>query len=209
VLYTEFTEDAQHPEFAARRFVFSSFVFSLEDAANCASGRRGSMTASVVNPKFRFQPCKSKKESSMKQIRNLFLFAVCFLAVAAFAQQGPPPQGGEGHGGPRRGMPTAEEQLAMLTERLSLTPDQQAKVKTLLEDQRAQMGPIMKNESLSREEKGAKMREIHEGFKTKVRALLTDEQKKKADAMEQEMREHQRQGPQGGERKPGGNEQPK
>lgn len=133
----------------------------------------------------------------MKQIRSLLLLAACLTAFAAFAQQGPPPQG-EGHGGPRRGMPTAEEQLAMLTERLSLTPDQQAKVKTILEEQRAKMQAVMKDESLSHEDRGAKMREIHEGFKTKVRALLTDEQQKKADAMEQEMHDHMQKRQQGG-----------
>ena len=144
----------------------------------------------------------------MKQIRNLILFAVCLTAFAGFAQQGPPPQGGEGHGGPRRGMPTAEEQLAMLTERLSLMPDQQAKVKTILEEQRTQMQAFMKDESLSREDRGAKMRDIHEGFKTKVRALLTDEQQKKADAMEQEMRDRMQKRQQGGDA-PKGSEPPK
>lgn len=134
----------------------------------------------------------------MKQIRNLILLAACLAAFASFAQQGPPPQG-EGHGGPRRGMPTVEEQLALFTEKLSLTPDQQTKVKALLEDQHTQMQAIMKDESLSREDRGAKMREIHEGFKTKIRALLTDEQQKKADAMEQEMRERMQKRQQGGE----------
>ena len=57
----------------------------------------------------------------MKTIRKITLLAVCALAAAAFAQNAPPPQGGPGDGpGHRRGMPSADDQVKNLTEKLSL-----------------------------------------------------------------------------------------
>jgi Spy/CpxP family protein refolding chaperone len=58
----------------------------------------------------------------MKIFRKLALLAVCALATAACAQQDtPPPQGGAEGQGHRRGMPSAEDQVKNLTERLNLT----------------------------------------------------------------------------------------
>jgi protein CpxP len=133
----------------------------------------------------------------MKTIRKITLLAVCALAAAAFAQNAPPPQGappeGQGH---RRGMPSVEDQVKHLTEQLSLTDDQQAKVKTIVEDTHSQMQTIMQDESASREDKMAKARTLHETAMGKVRELLTADQKKKFDDMQKEMQDHmhQRQG---------------
>jgi Spy/CpxP family protein refolding chaperone len=137
----------------------------------------------------------------MKQIRNIFLFAACLTAFAAFAQQGPPPGGGEGHG-PRRGMPSVDDQLKNLSERLSLTADQQAKIKPILEDTHQQVQKLRDDESMAREDKMAKMRSIHEDSMAKVKAVLTDDQKKKFDQWQQEMQNNRRQRQQGGDSNP-------
>lgn len=130
----------------------------------------------------------------MNTIKRITLLAVCALATVAFAQQNPPPQGGGGNNqGHRRGMPSAEEQVKNLTEKLSLTDDQQAKVKTIIEDTHSQMQKLMQDESLSREDKMAKARSLHEAASGKVRDVLTDEQKKKFDDMQKEMQDHMRQ----------------
>jgi len=47
----------------------------------------------------------------------------------------------------------------------------------------------MQDQSMSREEKMPKMREIHESAAAKIRALLNDDQKKKFDDMEKERQE--------------------
>lgn len=132
-------------------------------------------------------------------VRNTLLFlAACLLAGAAFAQN--PPAGDQG--GQRRGMPSVDDQLKNLTERLSLTDDQQAKIKPILEDQRTQMQALMKDESLSPDDRRTKGRSIRESTDTKIRDVLTDDQKKKYDAWQQEMRDRMRQRQQGGNNPP-------
>ncbi len=133
----------------------------------------------------------------MKKIRKIALLAVCAQATVAFAQQNPPAQGAGDDQGRRRGMPSVEDQVKGLTERLSLTEEQQGKVKTILEDQRSQMQKVMQDESMAREDKMAKARSLRETATGKIREVLTDEQKKKFDDMQKEMQER-RQRQQGG-----------
>src|ERR1700760_4327764 len=129
----------------------------------------------------------------MKTIRIFTLMAVCALAMAAFAQGNPPPQGGPDGGGHRRGMPSVDDQLKNMTQAYNLTTDQQAKVKSILEDTHSQMQKVMQDDStLSREDRMSKMRSIHEAASSRIREVLTDEQKKKYDDMQKEMQEHRR-----------------
>ena len=134
-------------------------------------------------------------------MRIVFLLAAWLLGTVAFAQQNQPPGGGD-QPGPRRGMPSVDDQLKNLTERLNLTDDQQTKIKPILEDQHAQMQALMKDDSLSQEDKRSKGRAIRESTTGKIRDVLTDDQKKKYDAMEQEMRDRMRQRQQGGDNPP-------
>lgn len=135
----------------------------------------------------------------MKTIKKFLLLAVCLLAVGALAQQNPPAQGGgDDQGRPRRGMPSVDDQVKTLTEKLSLTDDQQGKVKTILEDTRSQMVKVMQDDSMSREDKMAKGRSLREAANGKIRDLLTDDQKKKFDDMQKEMQDRMRQRQQGG-----------
>jgi len=139
---------------------------------------------------------QSKENDFMKTMQKLALLAVCLFGAGAFAQQNPPPPGGGGPQGQRR--PSVEDQVKNLTERLTLTDDQQAKVKTILEDTRAEMGKVMQDDSMSREDKMAKGRALREAANGKIRDLLTDDQKKKFDDLQKEMQERQRQRQQGG-----------
>lgn len=135
----------------------------------------------------------------MKMIRKITLLAVCALATAAFAQQNPPPQSGGENQGPRRGMPSVDDQVKNLTEKLTLTDDQQAKVKAILEDRSGQMQKLMQDDSLSREDKMAKGRSLRDTANGKIHDVLTDDQKKKFDDMQKEMQERMRQRQQGGD----------
>jgi Spy/CpxP family protein refolding chaperone len=90
------------------------------------------------------------------------------------------------------------DQVKELTEKLSLTDDQQGKIKTILEDTRDQMQKIRADDSLSQEDKMAKGRGLRETANGKIRELLTDDQKKKFDQLEQERRDRMRQRQQGG-----------
>jgi hypothetical protein len=79
--------------------------------------------------------------------------------------------------------PTIDDQVKALGVELNLTPEQQAKTKTILEDQRSQAMNIVNDSSLQREDKIQKLRTLREGTIANVRALLNDDQKKKLDQM--------------------------
>ncbi|HEY2038902.1 MAG TPA: Spy/CpxP family protein refolding chaperone [Edaphobacter sp.] len=126
--------------------------------------------------------------------------ALCALPV--MAQDTAPAasaQGAEGHG--RRG----GDMTAMLTKQLNLTSDQQTQVKGINDDSRSQMMAVRNDTSMSQADKRTKMMDIRKSSDDKIRALLTDEQKTKFDAMQAKMQERmkaRRQGAQGGEAAP-------
>ena|SRR5579859_76124 len=126
----------------------------------------------------------------MKAIRLLTLLAACLFAMAALAQQNPPAQpsgdqkpGGHGH----MGMGNVDDHVKELSAKLNLTADQQTKVKAILEEHHQQMQAMMKDDSMSKEDKHAKMMSMHDSVHAKVREILTDEQKPKFDAMVKDM----------------------
>ena len=58
-----------------------------------------------------------------------------------------------------------------------VTADQQTKVKAIIEETHQQMRTTMNDQSLSKEAKQAKMKQMHESVQSKVNAVLTPEQK--------------------------------
>ena len=167
---------------------------------------------------------KSGFENSGGQRNHWFCRAALIAAAglllaagSAFAQdaQTPPPAsdqnaaGGMGkHGHHHRGMPSADEQLKHLTKRLSLSDDQQAKLKPILEDQHNQMEQLRSDTTGTREDRWKKMREIRESSDTQIKTVLNEDQQKKFDKMREEQRsrlhEHGNMGehPSGGEAQP-------
>jgi Spy/CpxP family protein refolding chaperone len=127
---------------------------------------------------------------------------LCALPVMAQQDTAPAaPQQGAGMQGPRRG----GDMTAMMTRQLDLTPDQQTQVKAINDDSRSQMMALRNDTSTPQADKRTKMMDIRKSSDDKIRALLTDEQKTKFDAMQarmqERMKEH-RQGAQGGEAAP-------
>ena len=84
---------------------------------------------------------------------------------------------------------TPESRLKMLTEKLDLTDDQQAKLKPILEDESTQMKTLHEDSSLASDDKKAKMKELHESSTEKINAVLTPDQQAKWKQMKQEMME--------------------
>ena len=128
----------------------------------------------------------------MKAIRLFTLLAACLFAMAALAQQNPPaPESGDDHHGGRMDMShdmgSVDDHVKQLSTKLNLTADQQTKVKAILEGQHQEMQTVMKDKSLSMDDKHAKMKTMHDSTHAKVRELLTDEQKTKFDAMVKDM----------------------
>jgi Spy/CpxP family protein refolding chaperone len=125
----------------------------------------------------------------MKLMRLVTLLAACLFAMAAVAQQNPPAQanGDHKHGQMGPGMGNVDDHVKELTTKLNLSNDQQAKVKSILEDTHQQMDTLAKDQSISKDDKHAKMKELHESVHSKVRDVLTDDQKPKFDAMVKDM----------------------
>lgn len=122
----------------------------------------------------------------MKLMRLITLFAACLFAMAAGAQQNPPSQesGEHKHGGQMR---STDDLMQDLTTKLNLTTDQQSRIRAILDENHQQMRATMNDQSLSKEDKHAKMKSMHDSIHAKVREVLTDDQKPKFDAMVKDM----------------------
>ena len=138
----------------------------------------------------------------MKFIRASVFTCTFLLALGAFAQeatkpsdqpqppeqkeQPAPPQAAQPQQPAQPQPPTIDDQVKALAQELGLDDPQQAKVRTILEDQRAQAMAVIGDTAAPREEKVQKIRAIREETIAKVRGLLNDDQKKKLDQMLQE-----------------------
>jgi hypothetical protein len=92
------------------------------------------------------------------------------------------------------GTPGVDDQVSGLTAALNLNSDQQAKVKTILEDQHQQVLGVANDSSLSHDAKLQKVYALRQSTIDKVRATLTsDEQKSKFNTMVQASNERIRQ----------------
>ena len=149
----------------------------------------------------------------MRMIRvAIALSAILLLAGSAFAQYGsqsqqtPPSQGStpptqtapnappSSQTQSQPGRPSIDDQVQILAQQLNLTSDQQAKVKSALEDQHSQVVTIAQDPSLQRDQKIDKIRALRQSTIAKVRGILTsDEQKQKFDQMVQAQDERIRQ----------------
>jgi hypothetical protein len=87
---------------------------------------------------------------------------------------------------PDGGVPTVEKHLKVLSDKLDLTGDQQAKTKPILKELHDATQNLMQDESMSREERLGKVRACREKADKKIREILNDDQKKKLDQLEQE-----------------------
>jgi ribosomal protein L13E len=104
--------------------------------------------------------------------------------------QGPPPAGRK-HG--REGY-----RLAELTEKLGLTADEQKVIGPIIDSARSQGKEVRDDQSLSREDRRAKMKGIMEAARTQIRAALTPDQQKLFDALPTRGEKPQAQAPGGG-----------
>jgi len=110
-------------------------------------------------------------------------------AVAQDAQSQPdqstqqPSQNGGKHHHRRGGKQDSQKHLQKLTKELNLSADQQAKVKSILDDQQQQFSTIRQDSSLSKQDKHAKMEQVHDSSASQVRAVLNPDQQTKFDAM--------------------------
>lgn len=124
----------------------------------------------------------------MNRYRLFTLGTILIFALATQAQQPTTGAAGSAKGvssGEEAGLPTVEAQLKVLTEKLTLTSDQQDKIKPILKELHEATEKLAQDKSLSREERLAKVRPQRYKADEKIRAILNDDQKKKLDQYEQ------------------------
>jgi protein CpxP len=146
------------------------------------------------------EPCQATEDRKLmnKTLCSIALTGLLTFGIAgtALAQDNsgqepaaPPPGQNQGMQGPRRMDP--DRQLQHMTKELNLSADQQAQIKPILTDTDQKMQALWQDQSLSQQDRRAKMRAIHEDSRAKIEAVLNDEQKPKFEAMQQHMRRGQ------------------
>jgi Spy/CpxP family protein refolding chaperone len=119
------------------------------------------------------------------------------VTSAALSQDNPPPPQDQGQAGPPADGPRGRgmrmdpnRQLEHLTRALNLTADQQAQIKPLLVERQQKVQALFQDQSVAQQDRRTQMRTIAEGTNNSIKAILTDEQKQKFDAMHERMRRH-------------------
>ncbi len=128
--------------------------------------------------------------------KTIFLSAMmaAFSLTATYAQDAPPPRENREArpGGERRG-PGGRDMMEMYKD-LNLTKDQEAKIKTINEEQRGKFQELRNDNSLSDEARRTKMGEMQKARQEKINAVLTKDQQEKLAA---KMKDRGNRGPQG------------
>jgi len=126
----------------------------------------------------------------MNRFRLLAMGTMLMFALAATAQSaaaGSKKVGNDEHGqsAAQAMVPTPEQHLKVLSEKLELMNDQQTKVKPILQELYDATQKAVQDESLSREERLENARTARYKADKKIREILSDDQKKKLDQLEQ------------------------
>jgi Spy/CpxP family protein refolding chaperone len=140
----------------------------------------------------------SKELYRMKKVLICALLAIALACcgTALYAQdnmgqgqmgQG---QGQMGPGGGHRGMMSPDQRLQHLTKMLNLTPDQQQKIKPMLEQEQTQMQSLHQDTSMTQADRMTKMQQIREGTNDQIKSVLTADQQTKFTQMQDRQMEH-------------------
>ena len=118
----------------------------------------------------------------MNRIRSLAVATILMFALTTVAQ----PTTNQDQQSPQAGAAAVDQHLKMLTEKLDLTNDQQAKAKPMIQEMLDTRQKIMQDESMSRQERHDQLKALHEKADKDLREMLNDDQKKKLDQLEQD-----------------------
>ena len=121
----------------------------------------------------------------MNRFRSLMVAIVLLASFAAYAQN----SGATGPTATQNQQSSAsrvDQHLQMLTAKLDLTADQQARLRPILQQMLDGRHKLMEDKSLSPEQRHQKMKIMHDEADRQARQILTEDQKKKLDALEAE-----------------------
>lgn len=119
----------------------------------------------------------------MNRVRILAIATLLALALPLAAQ----PASTSGEAQAAGSMPSVENHVKVLAEKLDLTSDQQDKAKPILQEMQDATQKYMQDESMSPDERRDYAKTGRYKADRKLRQILTDEQKKKLDQIEEEM----------------------
>ena len=131
----------------------------------------------------------------MNRIRLLAIGTLMMFTLAAGAQQAAtasaspasPDTAKDNHSSTQSSTDPVENHLKKLSEQLNLTPDQEDQVRPILREMHDAMGKAEQNQSLSDDERMAQKHAAFMKADGQIRPILTDDQKKALDQLEQDM----------------------
>jgi periplasmic protein CpxP/Spy len=88
--------------------------------------------------------------------------------------------------------PNADDQLKQINSMLSLTQEQQIKLRPILQERIQKRVAIIDDSTLSQKDKREKLLALQKSTVSRIRAILTDGQKSHYDSIEQKLRNNQR-----------------
>lgn len=115
----------------------------------------------------------------MNRLRLLAVGMVLAFAVPAIAQQPATATAQQ--------LPSVEHHLDVLSQKLSLTPDQKEKARPILQRMQDALQPVVNDTSLTVDQQHEKIHGIRIHADRELRSILTEEQKKTLDELESEM----------------------
>ena len=117
---------------------------------------------------------------SLKSIISALSLGVIAASPLARSQEAPPPPNPDDHSAPP---PRARGLTEQLKEKLNLTDEQSSQVMAIFGKQKEAMMALRDDDSLSAEDRRARMKEFMKSTHDQIRALLTPAQQKIFDAM--------------------------
>ncbi|HTY85011.1 MAG TPA: hypothetical protein VMB19_12385 [Silvibacterium sp.] len=126
----------------------------------------------------------------MDRIRLFGMGTLLLFALTAGAQQtatAPTAVENENHSSTQSRTDPVERHLKVLSEKLNLTADQEDRVRPILQEMHDSVAQTEQNQSLSDDERTAQKHAAFMRADSQIRPILTDDQKKTLDQLEQEM----------------------
>lgn len=124
----------------------------------------------------------------MNRFRLIALATVLMVAMTTFAQQ-PAATSNQEHSATAASQ--LDQHLQMLSERLSLTAEQQDQIRPILQRMLDGRQKLMADTSLSDEQRHEQMKALHDKADKQARQFLNDDQKKKLDELEAQHQHHE------------------
>jgi uncharacterized membrane protein (UPF0182 family) len=95
--------------------------------------------------------------------------------------------------------PTPDQVVAMMSSKLALTDDQKAQITPIVAERQQKMAALKANTSMRKLKKAREAKSIMGDSDKKIEAVLTDDQKTKYAAMEEQMKEKMKEKKDGGQ----------